>query len=83
MTDARNILPFVTPDEKKVVVPPDKKLEKEEEAYDPASAFDDESPPEDEQYDPFTEYQSGESAANLNSSIFSCICILFEKERQI
>ena len=30
MTDPRNILPFVTPDEKKVVVPPDKKLEKEE-----------------------------------------------------
>lgn len=61
MTDTWNILPFVTPDEKKVFVPPDKKLEKEEEAYDPASAFDDESPPEDEQYDPFTEYQSGES----------------------
>ena len=36
----------------------DKKLEDEDEAYDPASAFDDESPPEDEQYDPFSEYQS-------------------------
>ena len=40
------------------LVPPDKKLETEDEAYDPASAFDDESPPEDEQYDPFAEYKT-------------------------
>ena len=64
MSDTLKILSRVTPDEKKVIVPLGKKLENEDDAYDPASAFDDESPPDDEQYDPFTEYQSGESAAN-------------------
>ena len=49
-------------------VPHGKKLEVEDDAYDPASAFDDESPPEDEQYDPFAEYQTSEFLVEILST---------------
>lgn len=55
---------WLNSDEKKLTsLSLDKKLEMEDEAYDPASAFDDESPPEDEAYDPFAEYKTSKEIA--------------------